>query len=58
MSSNGSYAGIGRPSANGWQWQASDDEAEAVDRIIAILERRRTAELVTVPVRIGDGRER
>lgn len=58
VSSNGSFAGIGRPGANGWQWQPSDEDAVTVDRIIAILERRRTAELVTVPVEIGDSQPR
>jgi flagellar motility protein MotE (MotC chaperone) len=51
VSANGSYAGIGRPGANGWEWQASD-EAEAVDRVIAILERRRNVELVALPVEL------
>jgi len=51
VSANRSYAGVGRPGANGWEWRASD-EAEAVDRVIAILERRRNVELVALPVEL------
>lgn len=50
---DGLFAGAGLPRANGWQWQSSD-EPEAINRVIAILERRRNAELVGLPVELGD----
>lgn len=49
VSTNGGYAGSGRAGADGWEWRAID-EPEAVDRVIAILERRRNVELVALPV--------
>ena len=52
VSANRSYAGIGRPGPSGWEWRPSD-EAEAVDRVIEILERRRNVELAALPVELG-----
>jgi len=53
LSASGSYAGAGRPGANGWQWQSSD-ESETIGRVIAILERRRNAEFVAMSIELGD----
>ena len=55
VTANGGYAGIGRPGPDGWQWQSSD-EPEAIERVIAILERRRNVELAALPVELGDPR--
>jgi chromosome segregation ATPase len=55
VSANGSFAGIGSPGANGWEWRTTD-EPEAIERVIAILERRRNVELVALPVELGGAR--
>lgn len=53
VSANGLHAGAGSPSAGAWRWEGSD-EPETIERVIAILERRRNAELVAVPIGLGD----
>ena len=53
VSANGSFAGAGHPGANGWQWQSSD-EPETINRVIAILERRRNAEFVAISIELDD----
>ena len=53
VSTDGSYAGAGRAAPAGWQWQTSD-EAEAIGRVMAILERRQNPELTALPVALGD----
>ena len=52
LSANGLYAGVGQPSAEGWQWIGLD-EPEMVDRLIAVLERRRNAEFLSLPILLG-----
>lgn len=53
VSTDGIYAGAGHPGPGGWQWRRSE-EPEAITRVIAIVERRRNAELVALPVALGD----
>jgi hypothetical protein len=55
VSNNGQFAGAGRATAEGWQWE-SIDEAAGISNMVAILERRRNAELVSVPVLSGGAR--
>jgi multidrug efflux pump subunit AcrA (membrane-fusion protein) len=53
VSADGRFAGAGRAGPTGWQWRESAD-AEAIERVISILERRRNAELLALPVELGE----
>lgn len=52
VSADGRFAGSGHPSASGWVWQPETD-AVSIGNMLAILERRRNAGLVTLPA--GEG---
>jgi hypothetical protein len=46
------HAAVGAPSVDGWRWTETG-EAAAISRVLAILERRQSPELVTVPARLA-----
>lgn len=48
----GRYAGIGRPGPEGWQWEKSTEDAEAIARLIAVYNGTREAEFTPVPVKL------
>jgi len=50
--SAGGEAGVGRPSASGWQWQAHNDLAESIAQVIEILENKGKPRFVSLPVTI------
>ena len=50
--SAGGEAGVGRPSASGWQWQAQNDLAESIAQVIEILENKGKPRFVSLPVTI------
>lgn len=45
-------AGIGRPGANGWQWQPSNALAPRISEIIQMLQNKASAQFVSLPVKI------
>jgi hypothetical protein len=45
-------AGIGRPTATGWQWQAAKDIAPRVLAIIEILQNKSHPAFVPLPVKL------
>jgi hypothetical protein len=46
-------AGVGRPGRNGWDWTRHDDIASAVGRTVAVIEGRRAAEFIQLPVGVA-----
>lgn len=46
-------AGSGRPGEAGWEWTRNDDLADRVSRAVAILENRRPAEYIHLPVALA-----
>ena len=52
VSRDGSAAGLGRPGADGWEWQPSNEIAPAVARAIAILQNEDVPAFVPLPVDI------
>ena len=49
-SGDGSAAGVGSASADGWDWRPATESAAAIERAIAILENEVVAEFVQLPV--------
>ena len=51
------HAAVGVPSVDGWRW-IETDEAAAINRVLAILERKQSPELVSVPARLANASAR
>ena len=49
-SSDGTIAGVGSSSDNGWQWASADGAAMQINDIIAILKNEKVASFIQVPV--------
>lgn len=58
VSGDGSVAGTGGPTPDGWQWRFDEDiDSERIKNAIAIHEKREEADLVSLPLRLsGDAR--
>jgi hypothetical protein len=52
VSRNGSAAGIGTASPDGWVWQPANAAAEQIAKAIAILKNEQVASFVTLPIEI------
>ncbi len=52
IGANGSAAGVGRPSADGWTWEAAEEAVDEIDRAIAILKNEQGASFVPLPVKV------
>lgn len=53
VSGDGSYAGTGRPTPDGWQWRFDEDiDSDRIAEAIAIYEKRHEAELIQMPLRL------
>lgn len=48
----GSYAGFGKPGADGWIWQPANESAEEISELIAIYKNDAPATYVSIPVSI------
>jgi len=48
----GDYAGVGTPSATGWQWTANNQLAGKIQKTIAIYKNATPADFVSLPVQI------
>lgn len=54
VSGDGSYAGTGRPTPDGWQWRFDEDiDSDRIARAIAIYEKQHEADLVQMPLRLS-----
>ena len=49
---NGTVAGVGRPSENGWIWEPANDAVDQIADAIAILKNEKGASFVTLPVKV------
>jgi hypothetical protein len=52
VGTGGTSAGVGRPTAEGWQWTAANDLAPQIARAIAILSNEQAPAYVPLPVEI------
>jgi hypothetical protein len=52
VSANGTMAGVGRPSENGWSWEPSNDAADEITDAIAILKNEKVASFVPLPIKV------
>lgn len=50
---NNDWAATGTPSANGWQWTTTLDNAADIRKAIDVLNRHQTAQMVTLPMQIS-----
>lgn len=51
----GTVAGIGSGTPDGWTWRTADDIAPDVARLVAILRNDEVADFIRLPVRVGEG---
>ena len=52
VSADSKHAAVGAPSVDGWRWTETG-EAAAINRVLAILERKQAPTLVSVPARLA-----
>jgi hypothetical protein len=52
VDANGTLAGVGKPSANGWIWENRDDIARNVRTTLAMYENEQSANFVSLPITI------
>lgn len=52
VDSSGEYAGIGYPTADGWEWPRIDDAGEAIKRLIDVYEGSEEIQFIQVPASI------
>lgn len=52
VNGKGTLAGVGRGTANGFEWTSTPDAAPAIAAAIAVLNNERVAEFVALPIRI------
>ena len=50
--SNGTIAGMGRPSDAGWQWEPADEVAGRISDSVSILKNEKVASFVPLPVKV------
>lgn len=56
VSGDGSHAGTGRPTPDGWQWRFDEAiDSARIARAIAIYEKRQEADLMQMPLRLSRG---
>lgn len=52
VGANGTVAGVGRPSENGWVWEAANDSAGKIADAVAILKNEKVAGFVLLPIKV------
>ncbi|PXA03752.1 hypothetical protein DDZ13_10690 [Coraliomargarita sinensis] len=52
VDSSGEYAGMGYPTANGWEWPRIDEAGESIKRLIDVYEGSEEIQFIPVPARI------
>jgi FtsZ-binding cell division protein ZapB len=52
IGANGTVAGVGCPSENGWNWEAANDASDGIADAVAILKNEKVAEFIPLPVKV------
>jgi FtsZ-binding cell division protein ZapB len=52
IGANGTIAGVGRPSENGWSWEAANEAADRIADAVAILKNEKVAGYIPLPVKV------
>jgi len=52
VGANGTVAGVGRPSEEGWNWESANSEADEITDVIAILKNEKVASFIPLPVKV------
>ena len=52
VNANGTIAGMGRPSENGWSWESANDAAGKITDTINILKNEKVASFIPLPVKV------
>ena len=52
VGANGTVAGVGRPSENGWSWEPVNDAAGEITDVISIMKNEKVASFVPLPVKV------
>ena len=52
VNANGTIAGLGRPSANGWVWEPANEAAGKIMDVINILKNEKVATFIPLPVEV------
>jgi hypothetical protein len=50
--SNGTVAGVGHPSEDGWIWEPANDAAAEIAEAIAVLKNEKVASFIPLPVKV------
>jgi len=52
VNTNGTIAGVGRPTPNGWSWESADGAAKEIQDAISILKNEKIASFIPLPVKV------
>jgi FtsZ-binding cell division protein ZapB len=52
VGADGTAAGIGRPSEDGWRWEAANDAAGRINNAVAIMKNEKVAGFIPLPVEV------
>ena len=52
VNANGTIAGVGSPSAEGWSWESADEAAAEIKDAISILKNEKIASFIPLPVKV------
>jgi FtsZ-binding cell division protein ZapB len=52
IGANGTAAGVGRPSENGWNWEPANDSSDVIGDVVDILKNEKVAGFVPLPVKV------
>lgn len=52
VGANGTVAGIGRPSENGWVWEPANDIAANIADAVAVLKNEKVANFIPLPIKV------
>lgn len=52
VGANGTIAGVGRPSENGWTWESANDAANGVADAVAVMKNEKVASFIPLPVKV------
>jgi hypothetical protein len=52
IGANGTAAGVGRPSENGWNWEPANDSSDVIGDAVDILKNEKVAGFVPLPVKV------
>lgn len=52
VGANGTIAGVGSPSENGWGWESVNDAADEITDVVAIMKNEKVASFILLPVKV------